>query len=104
MDRMKLLDIVNTPMIGLDSSNRKPFNCMRVFPDGKGTINVDGLNWIGACSPWLQFVRLVSKLEDFLPWLIIIGEVLPISGNEPLINELLPPLLNEQPIGYHRDI
>ena len=44
MDRMKLLDIVNMPMIGLDSSNRKPLNCMRVLPDGNGTISMNGFN------------------------------------------------------------
>ena len=104
MDRIKLLDIVNTPMVGLDSSNRKSLNCMRIFPDGNGTISVNGFNWIGACSPWLQLVWLIGKLGDLLSWLIIIGEALSISSNEPLINELLPPLLNEQPISYHGDI
>ena len=101
---MKLLDIVNTPVVRLDSTNGKSLNCARILSNGKGTICVNGFNWIGACSPWLQLVWLIGKLEAILSWLIIIGEVLSISSNESLINELLPPLLNEKPIGYRGDI
>ena len=98
---MKLLDIVNAPVVRLDSSNRKSLNCVSILSNGKCTIGVNSLNCIGACSSWLKFIWLVGKLEDFLSWLVVIGEALSIICNEPLINELLPPLLNKQPIRYH---
>ena len=91
-------------MIRSEVMNVDALFCYRSALQHHGAIGVNVHNWKGSHCVGLQFVGLISELQDLLSGLIVVQDVMMIGNQQIVVDEHLMLLLQQVQVCYEWNV